>query len=136
VSVLGTIGVAGGVLPLVALALAAYSTVSLNVRASREDVVVSMRCVGDVSTIAMGAWCRVWRSMRDWTFQPHQRWMLRQPSDGVLRERQFAGLISAIVGDLESPARPRYALSEISTTVPCFFTLRLTPDVSIRPDQE
>jgi cardiolipin synthase A/B len=46
-SVLGTIGVAAGVLLLVALALAVYVTFSMNARASREDIVVSMRCVGD-----------------------------------------------------------------------------------------
>ncbi len=44
---LGTIGVAGGVLLLVALALAVYITISMNARASREDVVVTMPCVGD-----------------------------------------------------------------------------------------
>ena len=44
---LGTILVAGGVLLLVALAIGIYITVSMNVHASREDVVVSMRCVAD-----------------------------------------------------------------------------------------
>jgi len=47
VSVFGTIAVAGGVLLLVALAIAVYITVSMNARASREDVIVSMRCAGD-----------------------------------------------------------------------------------------
>jgi len=47
VSVLGTIGVAGAVLLLVALAIAVYITVSMNARASREDVIVSMRCAGE-----------------------------------------------------------------------------------------
>jgi cardiolipin synthase len=46
-SVLIAIVVAGGVLLLVALALAVYVTVSMNARASREDIVVSMRCVAD-----------------------------------------------------------------------------------------
>ena len=44
---LGTILVAGGVILLVALAIGIYITVSMNVHASREDVVVSMRCVAD-----------------------------------------------------------------------------------------
>ena len=46
-SLLGTILVVAGVLVLVALAIGVYLTVSMNVHASREDVVVSMRCVAD-----------------------------------------------------------------------------------------
>jgi cardiolipin synthase len=47
VSLLGAIGIVAGVLLLVALAIAVFITVSMNERASREDVVVSVRCVGD-----------------------------------------------------------------------------------------
>ena len=46
-SVLGTIAMTGGVLLIVALAISVYVTMSMNARASRADVVVSMRCVGD-----------------------------------------------------------------------------------------
>lgn len=54
-SLLGTIAVAAGVLLFVAIAIGVYLTVSMNVHASREDVVVSMRFVADDETEFMRA---------------------------------------------------------------------------------